>query len=107
MTASSPAVKTDADKVRLDLLSTPAIIGMGAVLTYGAQKYVEHNWRKGMHWSRLVAAAMRHLFAFAGGEDIDPESGWPHLDHALCCLMFLSEYQKTGIGTDDRWRGAK
>jgi hypothetical protein len=99
-------VKLDAEKVRLDLLSTPAVIGMGRVLTYGVQKYAEHNWRKGMKWSRLVAAAMRHLFAFASGEENDAESGLPHIDHALCCIMFLSEYQKTGTGTDDRWRGA-
>ena len=100
------AVKFDSEKARLDLLSTPAMLGVGRVLTYGANKYAENNWRKGMKWSRLTAAALRHLFAFIGGEENDAESGLPHLDHALCCLMFLSEYQKTGIGTDDRWRGA-
>lgn len=101
---TEPAKKSDGEKVRLDLLSTPAIVGIGQVLTFGAQKYADHNWRSGMKWSRLIAAAMRHLFAFAHGEDVDPESGLSHVDHALCCLMFLSEYQKSAMGTDDRWR---
>lgn len=106
------ANKLDAGKVRLDLLSGPAILGVGRVLTFGLQKYQAHNWRNGLAWSRLIAAAMRHLFAFADGEELDAESGLPHLDHAICCLMFLSEYQKTKTGTDDRWvsrraKGAK
>lgn len=97
-------VKHDGEKVQLDLLSVPALIGLGNVLTFGAKKYEAHNWRKGMVWSRLIAAALRHLFAFMLGEDTDPESGLPHIDHALCCLMFLSEFQKMKLGTDDRWR---
>lgn len=106
MTPPLPAVKHDAGKPQLDLLPALAVFGVGDVLTYGAKKYAAHNWRKGLAWSRLTAAALRHLLAFMRGEDIDPESGLPHIDHALCCLMFLSEFQKTGGGTDDRWRSA-
>jgi hypothetical protein len=47
---------------------------------------------------------LRHVFAFARGEDIDPDSGLPHLDHAACCILFLSSYQKTGTGNDDRYK---
>lgn len=96
-------VKADGGKLRLELESQAARMGLAAVLTYGAKKYEDDNWRKGMGWRRLIGAAQRHLAAFAAGEDNDPESGLPHIDHAACCLHFLSEYQKTGRGTDDRF----
>lgn len=99
------ARKFDGEKVMMELLSEPAMEGLARVLTYGAKKYAADNWRQGMHWRRLIGAALRHLFEFMRGNDIDPESGLPHIDHALCCLMFLSEYQKREVGTDDRWTG--
>lgn len=101
--AAQHGVKNDQEKVRMDLLSEVAMEGLAQVLTYGAKKYASDNWRKGMNWRRLIAAALRHLFAFSRGEDLDPESGLPHIDHALCCLMFLSEYAKRKLGADDRW----
>lgn len=97
------AVKHDAGKPRYDLLSALAVEGQAKVLGFGVAKYAAHNWRKGLEWSRLIRSALGHILAFMRGEDLDPESGLPHLDHAQCCLMFLSEYQKTGTGTDDRW----
>lgn len=97
------AVKHDGAKNRLDLLSPWATEGLGLILTHGASKYAAHNWRKGMDWSRLIAAAKRHISAFERGENIDPDSGLPHIDHAAACIHFLSEYQKTVNGNDDRW----
>lgn len=63
-----------------------------------------HNWRKGFLWTRLIAAAFRHLKSVLQGEDTDPESGLPHVDHIMCCIAFLSAHQKCGYGEDDRWR---
>lgn len=100
------AVKFDHGKTRHELLSDPALEGLARVLTFGATKYADDNWRKGMSWRRLIGALRRHVAAFSVGQDLDPESGLPHIDHALCCLMFLSEYQKTRTGTDDRYKGA-
>ncbi len=97
------AVKNDSEKNRLDLLSPLATEGLGQILTFGAKKYAAHNWRKGMDWSRLIAAAKRHLSAFERGEELDADSGLPHIDHAAACIHFLSEYQKTANGNDDRW----
>lgn len=95
-------VKHDQGKARYDLLPPEALAGLAEILGYGAAKYAPHNWRKGMNWSRVFAAAQRHVWAYWTGEDTDPESGLPHIDHALCCLAFLSAYQKAGLGTDDR-----
>lgn len=96
-------VKADGDKNRLDLLDVEWMEEVGQVLTFGARKYDAHNWRKGMQFSRLIAACMRHLFAFARGENNDPETGMSHLAHASCCLMFLwshAKYRKADL--DDR-----
>lgn len=96
-------VKYDAEKPRLDLLSTLALEEIAKVMAFGAQKYAAHNWRLGMSWSRLLRAGIGHLFAFMRGEDRDPETGLSHLAHAGCCVMFLLEYELTGNGVDNRW----
>lgn len=98
------ALKFDQDKLPLHLLSTEALNQTAAVLKFGAQKYAEHNWRKGFTWSRPLAAAMRHLTAFNDGEDKDPESGLSHLAHAACCIMFLLEFERTHPELDDRYK---
>lgn len=97
--------KHDGEKVRLDLLSSEWITGVGDVLTFGAKKYEAHNWRKGIQLSRLLGACLRHVFAFLKGEDKDPETGLLHLYHASCCLMFASElYIISPEKVDDRFK---
>jgi hypothetical protein len=98
----SGALKNDAGKPPLSLISREFQEGLAQVLAFGAKKYAAHNWRKGMEWSRLVDASMRHLAAWNDGEDLDPESGLSHLHHAAFGLMCLSTYQTQGMGTDDR-----
>ena len=104
MTLPEVAVKFDGEKPRMDLLDPLALEGLAKVLTFGAQKYAAHNWRKGLANTRLIAAMLRHLFAIMRGEDIDPESGLPHIDHVGCCWMFLSNNMKVRPEMDDRWR---
>jgi len=72
------------------------------ILTYGAAKYADRDWEKGIEWGRLFGAAQRHLWSFWRGEDIDPESGLPHLSHAACNILMLIEYYFLHNGTDDR-----
>ena len=98
------ALKFDEGKLPLHLLSTEAMNQTAAVLAFGADKYAEHNWRKGFTWSRPLAAALRHITAFNAGEDKDPESGLSHLAHAACCIMFLLEFEKTHKELDDRYK---
>jgi len=95
--------KHDQHKIRMELLSPIALEKIAQVLTFGAQKYADHNWRKGIKWSRVLGAALRHLFAWARGEDKDPETGLSHLAHAGCCIMFLLEYELTHKNLDDRF----
>ena len=103
-------VKFDDDKTRVDLLDPEWLEGVGRILAFGAKKYAANNWRKGIKQSRLLGAAMRHIFAFARGEKNDPESGESHLLHASCCLMFMfitdkysPEQNDIETGTDAYW----
>lgn len=97
-------IKHDADKAPMSLLSHEALTQTARVLEFGRNKYAAHNWRKGFAWSRPLSAAMRHLTAFADGEDRDPESNLSHLAHAMCCIMFVLEFEKTHPELDDRWK---
>lgn len=95
-------VKWDGGKIRLDLMPIRALEEVGKVFTFGVKKYGERNWEKGMNWGRLFGASLRHLFAFWRGEEIDPETGLPHLAQATWNTLCLLEYFLTGKGEDDR-----
>lgn len=103
---SDEPLKFDGGKPTPELLPFAALEQVSAVLAFGAAKYAPHNWRKGkgLAWSRLLGAALRHLLAWGRGEDNDAETGLSHLAHAACCILFLLSYVSEGGGTDDRWR---
>jgi len=97
------ALKFDTDKTaRPELIAPEFILQLSEILAYGAQKYEERNWEKGMRWSRCFGGLMRHLWAWWGGEQLDKETNKSHLAHAACCLMFLLAYESRSIGNDDR-----
>jgi dATP/dGTP diphosphohydrolase len=100
--ADEPILKRDDGKPRPDLIPPEAVLLMGHVLAAGARKYADWNWAPGTSWSHYYAAALRHLNAWQGGEDLDPETGLSHLGHALCCVSFLASYQARAVGRDDR-----
>lgn len=81
-----------------------ALLAIGQVLAYGAEKYAARNWEQGLAYSRVYAAAQRHLLAYLSGQTLDPETGLPHLAHAGCCLMFLLTFEARGMAAklDDR-----
>jgi hypothetical protein len=97
------ALKFDDAKPPMDLLPSDALLEISKVLAFGAKKYAPHNWRSGFAWSRLLAAALRHIHSFIDGQDNDPETGCSHLAHAACCLLFMITHVKQGLGNDDRW----
>ena len=102
--AKTEAKKFDGGKPPLSLISRTALEEEAKVMAYGVGKYGTHNWRAGMGFSRLMDAMLRHAYAFADGEDLDPETGLSHLAHVRCCAAFLLEYQGRKIGTDDRFK---
>lgn len=94
--------KDDQGKDPWDLLPWDAVRAIVKVLMYGRAKYSARNWEKGMDWSRPFAALIRHLTAWWEGENTDPETGFSHLAHAGCCVLFLLAFELRGIGRDDR-----
>lgn len=94
--------KDDGGKARYDLIPPELLEATAAVLTFGAGKYGERNWEKGMKWGRPFAALMRHMWAWWRGEKADPETGMSHLWHASCCIAFLIAFEQRKIGEDDR-----
>jgi hypothetical protein len=95
--------KNDGGKPPLALLSGVALIEVAKVLEFGSRKYTAWNWKGGFKWSRLGSAALRHVFSWLSGEDKDSETGLSHLAHAMCCLMFLLDFEVNKLGEDDRY----
>lgn len=85
--------KYDDGKLPLDLWSPDALFATAEVLAFGAYKYQPYNWAKGIKYSRVFSALLRHLWAFWRGEKLDKETKLHHLAHAMCCLMFLLHYE--------------
>ena len=102
---------------RYDMIPADALELVAEHYGKGAEKYppfdnddgygVLDNWRRGYAWSLSFAAMMRHAWAFWRGEDIDPETGSPHLAaivwHALT-LLHWSLNPKLKAKYDDRPR---
>lgn len=81
---------------RVSLIPSEALAEVSRVYGYGIAKYSRDNWRRGYDWDLSYDALQRHLMAFWGGQDLDPESGLPHLSHAgfhiLTLLTFMREH---------------
>lgn len=92
--------KFDADKLPVDLVPGEAIEAIAQVLDFGRKKYTENGWQSVPDAQRrYFAAALRHMIAFQKGEHFDPDSGLPHLDHALCNLAFLAFFDRQPVPT--------
>lgn len=90
-------------KVPLHVLSMPVLMEMALGMHEGARKYGAHNYRvAGVRASVYFDAAMRHLFAWQEGQDIDPDSGLSHITKALSCLHVLRDAMMNDMWTDDR-----
>lgn len=103
-------LKFSATKPALGLVSGEFICHMGAVLTFGRDKYTRlnvdgaNNWRRGIAVTELIAAVLRHTFLALMGEENDKESGHPHLAHAAVDAMMAWETIKYRPFWDDRWK---
>ncbi len=122
----------NAGKLKWSLLDWRSLASMVRVLMYGAHKYSvfenssgdivtgaeispeaaekleqvssgQHNWKTGLKTTEIIDSIMRHLLAYAEGEDNDPESGLPHTGHLFCNIMFLEYMSKNRPDLDDRY----
>jgi hypothetical protein len=98
------AVNYDSGKLRLDLIPPEVTVALALAFGYGAEKYSDDNWLKGMDWSRHIGSLERHLLDWKMGQTHDKESGNHHLAHALVRMAMLLVYEMREIGNDDRKR---
>ena len=94
-------------KRRWSLLDLKTLEGLIQVLEFGAEKYGDYNWQKGLPVTEVYESLMRHIIAWKDGKDIDDESGLSHLDHAICNLYFLKWYSFNLPEVDDRKKNYK
>lgn len=117
------ALRYNDGKPQWSLMDFDSFIPMIKVLEYGAHKYsifkdkdgklikgseisVEdsvnlelistgrENWKKGFNFLKLLESLARHLFALLRGEELDKESGLPHIGHLMCNSMFYSYHKQ-------------
>lgn len=94
--------KDDTGKLRFDLLPVRPLEKVAEVYTIGASKYDDNNWRKGIQWSRIFAAMLRHAYKWWRGEVNDPVDGQHHLSSVVWCALTLMEFEETHPELDDR-----
>lgn len=97
------AKKNDSGKLRVSLVPMDALEEVIKAFEFGAKKYDDDNWRKGMKHSRFLDATFRHVYLqYKQGEDLDDESGLNHLAHGIADLLMLLSSKMNGYGEDDR-----
>lgn len=100
----SEAGHYDSGKIGLHfILAMPGLDKVALVGDYGAKKYDQWNYTKGMPWMKLLGSCSRHLTAFIRGEDLDKESQLPHLAHLAYNALMLLGYMECHKSLDDRY----
>lgn len=92
----TPGVKYDRDKPPAgDVLQIfgRAVMGVGQCILKGAEKYPEiDNWKRVKNAEqKYTNALVRHLIKHLTGEEVDKESGLPHLQHVAWNALAVCE----------------
>jgi hypothetical protein len=77
----------------------------GVPAKYGDVEPGVPNWSLGGPYSWMLDALWRHLLAWQAGIDFDGESGLHNLAHVRWMCGTLMEWQRRGVGLDDRFGG--
>jgi len=101
---SNPKDLVGSKKVPLSTLPFRVLWRVALAMLEGMVKYGRHNYRAaGVRASVYFDAVMsRHLGPWWEGEDIDPDSGFSHIDKAIAGLMVLRDSMLQGNWVDDR-----
>lgn len=102
------ALRFNKNKIELTQCPVSAIAAISTVLmknskAYGG-KYPDKNWAKGAPSTEYINCALRHLFQYSTGIDLDEEDGLPHLWKALTNLAMATEISLTRPEKDDRFK---
>lgn len=85
---------------RFDLLPVEPLREIARLYARGAEKYADHNWRKGYDWSLSYAALMRHATSWWDGEDLDQETERHHMASVAFHAMALLHFSLAGDYTE-------
>lgn len=100
---ANPKTAFGIKKPSMHLIPGTALMVLAKVMALGAKKYTAFNWRESpVSASVYVSAAMRHIYQWFDGEDVDSESGASHLGHAMACMAILIDAYVNGTLIDDR-----
>jgi hypothetical protein len=88
------AKRYNSGKRKWSLVDFTSLEEMVECLEFGAEKYGDWNWKKGLPTTEICESLLRHTFSYLNGEDKDSESGISHIGHILCNAMFLNYVQK-------------
>lgn len=98
--STDKGVKLDEGKPRLDLVLgdfADALWCVGAVGTYGANKYTDKGWQEVENGlERYGNAMLRHYLNYRKGIMFDAESGLPHLAHMAWNALALLQLSICG-----------
>lgn len=99
----NPKDRSGLAKPNLSIIPLTPLYEVALALIEGARKYGPWNWRKEkVDETVYVDAAIRHLNQWLCGEDIDPDSGLPHISKAIAGLCILRDAQRHGCSIDTR-----
>lgn len=101
---AAQAARHNAGKPQLSYLLTfsEALDAVAEVSMSGANVYGRGNYLQGAPLTEHVDSLLRHLKAFYRGEDLDPNSGHPHVAHmAWNALRLCQEALAPAPGTKD------
>ena len=103
--STNPKDLLGVSKPNINLVPPASIAYQALAMQFGAitKGYGPFNWRsKKVIASIYIAATLRHVFKFMDGQDLDEESGYPELGHALASLGILVDALENGNLIDDR-----
>jgi len=89
---------------RLDLIPAKPLWLLSELYGRGAEKYAERNWERGIHFSKLFGALLRHAIKYWAGETFDKEDGQHHLASVAWMAFAMMELEDTHPELDDRPR---
>lgn len=90
---STTGLRFNQGKLRWSLVDFKSIEPLVQVLMFGAEKYDDHNWKKGLNQIEILESMQRHLVQLMSGEINDSESKLPHIGHILCNAMFFHYFE--------------
>lgn len=89
-------------KIDTSLVPYELVMAAAVGLNYGAEKYSERNFEKGLPASILLGSIERHCKALMDSDHIDKDSGIPHFCLLASSVAMLCHNVLQAVMEDDR-----